>query len=1062
MNNSLTVYKASAGSGKTFTLAVEYIEMLVHDPTSYRRILAVTFTNKATAEMKSRILSQLYGLANSLPSSKAYMDVLLERNHDLNVDLIRERASESLKAIVHDYSRFRIETIDSFFQRVMKQLAHELKLSASFNIELDSVKALEEAVDVMLEKLNNDKQLMNVILSYIEEQMQNDKNWKIQSGIKKFARHIFDESYARTTSRPSYQTINNYKNTLAAIRDNASDKLKSYAIQYRNILSSYGLSIDDFKRKKTGPCSFFEKIEKGKYLSKDFSSNSYSEAKKSPEAWYNTNSSATIQNAAEELHKLINIADTERIKSENIINTVNLAIKDLNNLSLLEHISVTLLGLNEKHNRFLLSDTNNLLREMIGKDDPSFIYEKIGTSIEHIMIDEFQDTSSMQWENFCKLLKEGLAQGKRSLIVGDVKQSIYRWRGGDWNILNSRLESDIYPYGFNEKTLDTNRRSAGNIITFNNRLFPEIVSFFNNDELNRAYSDVVQKIPRNRPEDEGYVKVMRLKEDSENEDYTTATLNALAGDVRDLLDNGLPMEEICILVRTKAIMQDIAKYFAENLPDVSLVSEEAFRLDSSEAITTIIAALKYIDTRDDSVSRMQIALFCNNGKVGQNEIYINANTRPDEFESKYIPAEFIKRYDELHSMPLYELVENLMRIFDIYGRKEEQAYICFFLDELKKFMADQSADIESFLNFWDENLSTATIPGGTVNGIRIMTIHKSKGLQSHTILLPFCDWKIIENGMKAPLVWCRPPKGYEAQDIDILPVTYKNEMENSEFREEYNTEKTQMTVDNINLLYVALTRAEKNLMVYMKDRTGLSTVGECIMNALSGNSFGEQFTDGSNVWEFGKRIYGINAKGKEGGDNPLTVTPDEIEINMRHTTPKVEFRQSNLSARFQQGEDTEQQTYINKGVLMHRLFSTLTTGTEQEIDTALLAMEFEGLITDKKEKESMKKLAVNRINGIKDMGWFDKGNKLYNECKLLFRNGEEELEQAQPDRVIVSGDTVTVVDFKFGRQKDEYNGQVKKYMTLLEHSRFGDRNGKDLNIKGYIWYVYDNKVTEVI
>lgn len=1068
MNNSLTVYKASAGSGKTFTLAIEYLEMLIRDISSYRRILAVTFTNKATAEMKNRILSQLYGLAHGLPSSIPYLEVLKKRNPDLDNEYIKKNSFDALKAIIHDYGRFRIETIDSFFQRVMKQLAHELKLSASFNIELDAVNALEEAVDTMLENLHNDNELLSVITSYIEEQMLNDKNWKIQSGIKNFARHIFDESYARETSRPSYLIINQYKDILIKKKEKAQDDFKNYYVQYRTILNSNGLDIDSFKGKKRGPCSYFEKIEKGKYQQKDFESNIYNEAKYEDEAWYNKTSGENIINAAKQLRILINNADKQRIISERIINTVDLAIKDLNNLSLFGHISRTLLELNERHNRFLLSDTNNLLREMIGKDDPSFIYEKIGTIIEHIMIDEFQDTSSMQWENFSKLLKEGLAQNKKSLIVGDVKQSIYRWRGGDWNILNSRLKSDISPFGINEQTLDTNRRSASNIIAFNNTLFPAIVASYKIDELTKAYSDVIQKIPDSRKKDEGYVKVMQLmgEEDKEytNESYVNDTLKALADDVTDLISKGLPMEEICILVRTKAPMVDIARYFAENLPEVSLVSEEAFRLDSSEAIIAIIAALRYLETKDDSVARVQIALFCNNGNIETNGIFTNAGICPDDFEKKYLPDEFIERYNELHSMPLYELVENLMRILNIYSRKEEQAHICFFLDELKKFMTDKSADIESFLKFWDEKLSSATIPGGSANGIRIMTIHKSKGLQAHTILIPFCDWTFIEGGFKAPLIWCKTPEGYEYQDIRILPITYKNDMENSEFSESYTNEKMQMTVDNLNLLYVALTRAENNLIIYSRIRTrkqGSESVGEKIFEVLSLESFKKLADSELPVWESGQRVYSCKTRKSEDTDNPLACTPEEINIEMRHTTAKVEFRQSNQSERFQQDEYSEQQTYINKGILMHRLFSSLKTGTEKEIDSALLTMEFEGLVSDCSEKESMKELALKRIEQIRPEGWFDAGNRLYNECKLLYTGETGELEQAQPDRVIVSDKTITIIDFKFGRQKKEYTEQVKKYMRLLERTKFGNRLGKEFCIKGYLWYVYDNKVMEV-
>lgn len=1067
MNNNLTVYKASAGSGKTFTLAIEYLELIIRDTSAYRRILAVTFTNKATAEMKNRILSQLYGLANNLETSEPYKAVLKERNHDFSDKLIQERSAKALNSIIHDYSRFRIETIDSFFQRIMKQLAHELKLSASFNIELDAVKALDEAVDIMLEELHNNPKLLEVIINYIEEQLSNNKNWKIQSGIKKFAKHIFDETYARESSRPSGETIAKYKAFLSNKKDNETNKLNQYVTEFYSIINSAGLRVEDFNRKGSGPCGFFLKLEKGKIEEKDYSAKTYQDAKTDSQIWFSKTSKSANPAVASQLTDLICRADAQRIKSLNAINTVNLAIRDLNNLSLFEHISRTLIELNDRHNRFLLSDTNNLLREMIGKDDPSFIYEKIGTLIEHIMIDEFQDTSSMQWENFSKLLMEGLSQEKKSLIVGDVKQSIYRWRGGDWNILNSRLPRDIYPFGIDEKTLHTNRRSANNIIEFNNTLFPIIVENTGSPELNQAYSDVIQGIPSSKKRDEGYVKIVQFNKegnkDYDKEQYAEDTIKALADEVRDLTENGLPMNDICILVRTKEPMPNIVKYFSEHLPEISLVSEEAFRMDASESIIATISVLKYLDSRDDSVSRVQIAMFCNRDRYDLNEILANSRIPASDFEDKFLPSELVERYDELHSMPLYELTENIMRILNVYDDKDSQAHVCFFLDNMKKFMQDEGADLESFLLYWDETLCSATIPGGSADGVKIMTIHKSKGLQAHTILIPFCDWKIIEDSyFKAPLIWCKPPEGYEYEGISIIPVTYNRNMGNSAFSQKYNEESVQMTVDNINLLYVALTRAEKNLIVYTKmSSRGADTIGDKIITALSHSNFNELKARIDNDWEFGQKIYSSEVKEDKEYENPIVSCPTPINIEMKHTTANVEFRQSNKSEKFQEGEDDEQQTYINKGVLMHQLFSSLTTGTEEEVETSLMRMEFDGLIKSIEEKEEMKKLALARIEAVRKTGWFDKENRLYNECKLLYLDQNGELEQAQPDRVIVRGNSITVIDFKFGKPKEEYAEQVKRYMNLLAHTHFKGIDSKETEIKGYLWYVYNNNIIEV-
>lgn len=1082
-NKNLVVYKASAGSGKTFTLAIEFLELLMNDVYAYRKTLAVTFTNKATAEMKSRILSQLYGLAHDLPSSAAYKDVLQKRNPSLTDKHIKEYAQKALRAIIHDYSRFRVETIDSFFQRVTKQLAHELKLSANFNIELDNTLALEEAVDIILEKLHNDKDLFNVVMSYIEEKLADNKKWKVDSEIKNFARHIFDEKYAKDGSKPSFAAINQYKQYLYQKQQQAHTTMDNYVKGFHNILNKHGAQINDFTRGEKGPCNFFLKLAKHTYETEDFNKKTYLEAQNDYKKFLKKDSPAAAESAAPELQQLMINAEKERAIILKEINTINLTLKDLNNISLFGSIAKILHEENENKNRFLLSDTNKLLSDMIGDDDPSFIYEKIGTLIEHIMIDEFQDTSSMQWENFSKLLKNGLANGEKSLIVGDVKQSIYRWRGGDWNILNTRLKNDIKPYEIDEQTLDTNRRSASNIISFNNAFFTEIINSNDNDNelgdiesLRQAYSDVVQNIPEGKKSNSGYVKVIELKKQSENEEspeekdkysseeYKNDTIESLAREIKDLIDKGLSMNDICILLRSKTPMQDIVKYFANELPDIKLVSEEAFRLDSSEAIITIISALKYLDSTEDKVARVQMAMFFNQ-ETPINTLLTESRRLDKDFDSKYLPAEFTDRFEELRSMPLYELVENLMRIFGVYEKSNEQTHICFFLDALKKFMQEQNPDIETFINYWDDNLSSQSIPGGSADGVKIMTIHKSKGLQAHTILIPFCDWELVTTDYKkAPIVWCQQPQSFASNNIGILPIKFSQKMQESEFEAEFQEEKTQMIVDNINLLYVAFTRAEKNLIVFtrtpQKDNS-YGTVGKILLEALP--KIAQKYNLKSELpeWEFGEKITDSNKRSNSEEDNPLARIPQPIEVEFKHTNAKVEFRQSNKSVKFQNGEETEQQEYINKGILMHSLFSNLRQGSEAEIEKALNDMEKEGLIADLSEKKKMHDLALRRMEQLKYKEWFAQDNRLYNECKLIYRNSDGEFEQCQPDRVIVNGNNITVVDFKFGKQKEEYVQQVKNYIDLLSQTKFKGVDSSRQTVKGYIWYVYNNNVIEV-
>ena len=413
-NPQLLVYKASAGSGKTFTLAVEYIKHLICNPYAYRQILAVTFTNKATTEMKERILGQLLGISMNDKNSAPYLSKLVE---ELNMPekQIREAAGKALNLIIHDYSRFRVETIDSFFQSVMRNLSRELELGANLTIELDNTTALSEAVDSMIEKLDRNSPILYWLLDYIEERIQDDKQWKVANEIKEFGRNIFNEEYIEKGNElrktlENKDCIKNYRNTLKALEKDATEQMKSFGEQFFGCLEINGLSVDDLNRKKTGIASYFSKLMEGK-TSDDIRNQTVEKHLDSAENWATktcSNRDAVIRLAKSELIPLLEAAEDFRNKNNKIINSCQLSLRHVNNVRLLTSIDEEVRQLNYENNRFLLADTNALLHNIVREGDPSFVFEKIGTSIRNVMIDEFQDTSRMQWNNFKLLLLEGL------------------------------------------------------------------------------------------------------------------------------------------------------------------------------------------------------------------------------------------------------------------------------------------------------------------------------------------------------------------------------------------------------------------------------------------------------------------------------------------------------------------------------------------------------------------------------------------------------------------------------------------------------------------------------
>ena len=480
----LLVYKASAGSGKTFTLAVEYIKLLIQNPRAYRNILAVTFTNKATTEMKERILSQLYGIWIKDKDSDPYLQKITEELEMPQED-IRTAAGTALHYMIHDYSRFRVETIDSFFQSVMRNLARELELGANLNIELNNMEVLSDAVDSMIEKLDRQSPVLYWLLEYIEERIADDKRWNVSGEIKNFGRNIFDEGYIekgnglREKLRDK-DCIKNYRETLQAILEEVQEQMKGFA----DNSSEYWIQTGEsrrFEKRLPRYSSYFNKLQSGK-LDDSVRNVTVEKCLDCPDEWVKKTSpirNAILGLAEKELIPLLNESEKYRSRNNMLANSCQLSLRHVNNIRLLANIDEEVRELNHENNRFLLSDTNALLHNLVKEGDSSFVFEKIGTTIRNVMIDEFQDTSRMQWDNFRLLLLEGLSQGADSLIVGDVKQSIYRWRNGDWGILNG-LKTNIEAFPVKVKTLTTNRRSAANIIHFNNEVFTAACEVLNN------------------------------------------------------------------------------------------------------------------------------------------------------------------------------------------------------------------------------------------------------------------------------------------------------------------------------------------------------------------------------------------------------------------------------------------------------------------------------------------------------------------------------------------------------------------------------------------------------
>ena len=1088
MEKALTVYKASAGSGKTFTLASEYITLVVKNPQDYKKILAVTFTNKATQEMKTRILSQLYGIAHKLPDSQAYYEQVLQKTGFPELT-IRENAAEALSLLTHHYNEFRVQTIDAFFQSVLRNLARELNLTANLRIDLNDEQVEAQAVDELINSLEEGEEVLTWIRDYIDKNIEDDKGWNVIGQIKDFGKNIFKDFYkehkAELDNRFREESFfDDFITDLRKIRKESPKKVKEQAGKLLQKISDAGVDIGYFIK---GLCGYITKQFENEPTDEGPSANVL-KCLDSPDNWLLKKCPAGEK---ERINALISeswyddllLLEQYRKECWKEYQSSNLTLKHLSQLRLLHAISEAVDKINKDTNRFMLSNTQSLLSTLMKDTDTPFVFEKMGAYLKHIMIDEFQDTSTIQWNNFRKLLDNCMAQiESHNLIVGDVKQSIYRWRQGDWKLLNN-IEYDFSEEQIKIEPLETNYRSEENIIRFNNAFFTQAViqtvKELESDDIKgaaqliEAYKEIEQKPRKDDGKGSVHIKLFPYDKKAVSE-YKENVLNELVSNIRELLKRGYKQKDIAILVRSKGVIQDIAdKFQGEFGTDVSIVSDEAFQLDASLAVNVIIAALRLLTHPDDKLTEGKLVKLYQQQVIqtdrDNNALFVDEGER--ELKS-FLPSGYVDKFDFLLRLSLVDLVDEIYSLFNLGSLEGQSAYVCTFYDTLNEYLRDHPADIDDFIEEWEDSLSSNTIQSDEVDGIRLITIHKSKGLEYDNVLIPFCDWgleKTVGN-----TIWC-PGDNKEKPygELPLIPIDFSKKMIGTVFEDDYKEEHLQNTVDNMNLLYVAFTRAGKNLFITGKkaskttftklqngntatDRSQIiQLVIDDLANELPGATVDDVGDKEAISFDFGTLLDCEQRVDKEKStENPFELTPKTHKLKIETFPHPVSFRQSNKSHDFINGEDidpSDANRYIKVGNILHQLFSTILT--EDDIEPRLKELEQEGVIyNDEVTSRELQNKIANALMNEKVKDWFSSRWKLFNECTILDYDKESgDIQEHRPDRVMTDGKKIIVVDFKFGKPREEYHEQVQRYMTLL--MRMGYEK-----VSGYIWYVVRNEV----
>jgi len=1008
--------------------------------------------------MKDRILAYLDDFAKGTPNELANE---LQQELHLDASTFQQYAQEAQAAILHKYDRFSISTIDAFFQKVIRSFTREAGLVGDYRLEVEQDTVLEEVIDNLIDELGANKELTDWVVEFAKENLENDRAWDVRASLLEFAQQIFREEFKaidsellRTTADRSY--FNQLKSTLWEVKTNFLATGRKLASEILKITSEEGWGPSDFYfGQNSGLITFLTawtalKEAKGFDGPKPRVRNEFTIAQKWPSK--SARNPARIIAVAERemvprLVALIKHYDAEYPTAL----TAELLLQNLYVFGLIADISRKLAEYKDENNMMLLADAPKFLHGVIQDSDTPYVYEKVGSFYRNYLIDEFQDTSSMQWKNFLPLVTNGLDQGYASMVVGDVKQAIYRWRGGDLKLLQQNVEEHVGTSRITSESLITNYRSASNIIRFNNLIFEKasmMAAIETDSPLSAdAYRDVQQRVARPA---EGYVQVNFLPDDGEKKWKDTA-LERIPKQLEMLQEQGVALRDIAILVRRNDEGQQIVASLLQYRDDgkakpefsYDVVSNESLWLDGASSVNLLLAAMRYLLNPDDAIARAQLSYEFSRQQATDRPLEEVFTVSNQAFFERLLPPSFAQEKGMLKKLPLIELTETLIRIFRLGDQQGEIAYLLAFQNLVLEFYSRERNDLAAFLEWWQDNRHKKSVQlSGEVNAVQILTVHKSKGLQFKYVIIPFCSWALDHDNYQAPTLWVKTD--HDPFDrLGYVPIKYSGALQQTVFAKDYAEERTRVYLDNLNLLYVALTRAENGLIVtaaHPDNRTAKKTVATLLHTCIS-QSFGEE--DGWNPQMdqllLGSVIPSSPASRSRAGSEQLNGYPtypwrDRLVIK-KHG-----------SAYFDHAEDLKQ-TGIAYGIHMHAVLSRIRYAAEAPDVIARLVIE--GFISPEEATNLVP--ALDELFSLpKIASWFSELWDVRTESPILLPSGAEN----RIDRLLLKDRQAIVIDFKTGAPSRHDQTQVQEYIDVLRKMNY-------LEVEGYLLYLRTNEVVQV-
>ncbi|MFD1161420.1 UvrD-helicase domain-containing protein [Hwangdonia seohaensis] len=1020
-NHPFTIYNASAGSGKTYTLVKAYLKILFNSNNLYlfNRILAITFTNKAVAEMKDRIIETLKTFSDEavLKGSNSMFDAICEEL-DMEPKQLHEKAEKLLNTIIHNYAAFDISTIDGFTHRLIRTFAHDLKLPLNFEVELDQDALLSEAVDSLIAKAGTDDALTKILVDFAIEKADDDKSWDVSFDFNKIAKLLVNENDMPFIETLKHKTLNDFKGLKSHLKKEILDFESSIVEEAQGVLTlidEAGLEQNDFSRASLP--KHFQNLNNKKFDIK-FDLNWQADLTEN-NPLYPKRVTEDVASIINQIQPQLAAAFSHTKQAAYHLKFLKAFYKNVTPLSVLNAINNELSVLKTEQNKMLISEFNAIISKEIKNQPTPFIYERIGEKFKHYFIDEFQDTSVMQWENLIPLLENSLsAENGTTMLVGDAKQAIYRWRGGKAEQFIDLFNKTKQPFHIKQKveTLDENYRSFKEIVNFNNGFFKFLANqVFSANDYKILYENAQQNITKT---EKGYVSFSFLeieKEDDRDELFSEHTLNT----INNCLEDGFDLEDICILVRKKKEGVAVANYLSQN--NIPIVSSETLLLSNSDEVNFINNVLALLNQPKNNEIKIAVlnyltTLFSIENKHEFFTNHINL-TLPQLFKS-FEKFNIQISSSDLLQLPLYDLAETIVRSFNLV--KASNAYIQFYLDVVLDFSQKKGSDISGFLQYFDKKKESLSIvsPKGQ-NAVQIMTIHKSKGLEFPVVIFPFADLDIYRE--LEPKEWFALNKEtYNGFSHTLLNFNKDFEFYGDEGLRIFNKHQSEQELDNINLLYVTLTRAVEQLhVISIKD---ISSKGEVNTKRYSGLFIA--YLKHINEWEDSKLSYSF-------GDSKRTIekeTPKK-ETQIQHEFISTAKETHNIKVVTKSGLlwDTAQKEAIEKGNLVHNILSKINT--KDDIDSAI--NDFINTASINQEQAAILNATVNEIvNHSKLQEYYTLKYTIYNERDIITKEGII----LRPDRVVVNANNeAVIIDYKTGFEDKKHSQQLQLYQDVLEN-----------------------------